>query len=286
MGILKLRSKDLINSKTEIHYAYHKSLKGITIAHTHDFYEIFLITKGKAFHLINGVKEVLGEGMLVFIRPDDIHHYEKMDGEICELINLAFRASTLSRLLNYFGEGFNSERIMLPKLPPVIKLSKIEKESLIAKFESLNALSRKKEEQIKTEFRILIAEIFAKYFLEIKKEIGNEIPQWLLKLRGEMERKDNFVLGIERMYELSERSPEHLSRTFKKYFKETPTDFLTHLRLNYAANLLANSDETIAGISMEAGYDNLSHFYHLFKKYFDLSPKEFRLKNQKFIIPF
>ena len=101
-----------------------------------------------------------------------------------------------------------------------------------------------------------------------------------------MEKKENFSAGISRMYELSERSPEHLGRSLKKYFKETPTELINKLRLNYAANLLVNSDKDITEIAMDAGFENLSHFYHLFKKNFSIAPKEFRLKHQKSLIPF
>ena len=81
-------------------------------------------------------------------------------------------------------------------------------------------------------------------------------------------------------------TPEHLSRVFRKYLNETPTDYINELRLNYAANLLSNSDENIPFISMEAGFENLSHFYHLFKKKFNTSPAEFRKKTQKITIPY
>jgi AraC family transcriptional regulator, dual regulator of chb operon len=280
-----LKAADIIDSDTGIHYAYHRSLKTITSTHRHDFYELFLITKGKAVHNINGISEVVDEGMLVFIRPDDIHSYEKYNNESFELINLAFTAYTLKALLDYYGEGYNSERLLMAELPPKIILRDIEKELLITRFNQLNTLSRKNKKRLKTEFRMLIAEIFIRYFDTGLKANDSSIPGWLLFLREEMEKKENFTEGISRMYKISGRSPEHLSRIFRKYFNETPTEFITHLRLNYAANMLANSDDEITSVSMDAGFENLSHFYHLFKKQFNTSPREFRLKHQKLIIP-
>jgi AraC family cel operon transcriptional repressor len=188
--------------------------------------------------------------------------------------------------MDYFGEGFNAERLLNPEYPPTLKLTETDKNILIVRFESLNTIPREKKSRIKSEFRILIAEIFSRYFREVEQERNEDIPSWLLKLKDEMRKKENFTAGINRMYELSDRSPEHLSRTFKKYFNETPTDFLIHLRLNYAANLLANSDKTISEISLDAGFENLSHFYHLFKREFKVAPKDFRMKNQKIIIPY
>lgn len=281
-----LKSADIIDKETEIHYAYHRSLKTITSLHTHDFYEFFLITRGKAVHNVNGISVIIGEGTLIFIRPADIHSYEKYNNENFELINLAFTKSTFDSLLGYYGKGYNAVRLIDGEYPPELKLSLMEKKMLTARFNKLNTLARKKKERIKTEFRILIAEIFSRYFDEIKKESGSGIPQWLVKLREDMEQRENFTAGIDRMYEISGRSAGHLSRAFRKYFNETPTDFINHLRLNYSANLLTNSDDEITEISMDSGFENLSHFYHLFKKQFNMSPKEFRNKHQKLIIPF
>ena len=286
MKAVKLNSKDLIDPESEIHYAYHKSLATITTPHTHDFFEIFLITKGEAIHRINDKQEIIEEGDLVFIRPNDRHNYEKSDDKSCELINLAFPEFTMLKLFEYFGEGFHSDKLLMAEFPPKIRLSKVEKDILVNRFEKLNTLRRTNKKKIKTELRILLADIFSRYFTTGEESSNEIIPSWLVKLKSEMERKENFVLGINKMYDLCERTPEHLSRSFKKYFGESPTDYITNLRLNYAANLLSNSDEDITNISMDCGFENLSHFYHLFKKKFDSSPKEFRLKHQKSIIPY
>jgi AraC family cel operon transcriptional repressor len=286
MKTVRLKTKDLIDMESEIHYAYHKSLATITTPHNHDFFEIFLITKGEALHRINGKQEIIQECDLVFIRPDDIHNYQKSGDKNCELINLAFPSSTILQLFEYFGEGFQPDQLLKTEYPPKIKLSKIEKDILLSRFEKLNTLKRTNKNKIKTELRILLADIFSRYFTYGEDFLNEIVPKWLVKLKYEMEKKENFIPGINKMHELCERTPEHLSRSFKKYYNESPTDYITNLRLNYAANLLSNSDEDITNIAMDCGFENLSHFYHLFRKKFDTSPKEFRSRHQKPIIPF
>jgi AraC family transcriptional regulator, dual regulator of chb operon len=280
-----LKAEEIIDPELDVHYAYHRSLKTITSTHMHDFYEFFLIVKGKAVHNINGKTEIIDEGTLVFIRPDDIHSYERYNNENFELINLAFTFSTLKPLLEYYRDGFDVGKILNTEFPPMIILPGMEKDLLTVRFNQLNTLSRKNKRRLKTEFRMLISELFTRYFAEGISETSSSIPLWIISIREEMSRKENFTVGIKKLYELSGRSPEHLSRIFKKYFNETPTEFITHLRLNYAANMLANSDEDITSVSMDSGFDNLSHFYHLFKKQFNASPREFRLKYQRLIIP-
>lgn len=282
---IKLYSEDLIDPETEIHYAFHKSLKSITTIHSHNFYEIFLIVKGEVLHLINDRMQKISEGTLAFIRPTDIHSYQRSEKKECQIINLAFRQTTMKELFAFLSNGFPSDYLLNSKMPAQINLSSAEKELLVIKLEHLNTMSREDKTKIKTTMRILLFEIFTKYFSSKFDNERNQIPEWLNSLLSEMQKKENFVGGIKRFYKLTNKTPEHLSRVLKKYFNTSPTDYINELKLNYAANLLSNSDESISFISLDAGFENLSHFYHLFKKKFKTSPADFRRQNQKTIIP-
>lgn len=285
MNPLKIYTADLIDPESEIHYAVHKSIRSITIAHHHEFFEVFLITKGEVVHIINGKREVLSEGSLLFIRPDDVHCYEKSSRGECELINVAFAHKTALELFKYLGDGFRAERLLQAKLPPRATLPRAELHLVKTQLEDLNTLPRSDKAAVRTRLRVLLVELFSKYFPVSKQLEKKSIPDWLDWLVNEMHKKENFAGGLARMQALSRRTPEHLSRIFKKHLGVTPTQFVNELRLNYAANLLTSTDETITGIALEAGFENLSHFYHLFKTQFKRSPKQFRADNKKSVIP-
>jgi AraC family cel operon transcriptional repressor len=280
-----LTAEELIDPETEIHYAFHRSLKNITSPHSHDFYELFIVTKGSLIHRINGKKEVLNEGSLVFIRPEDEHYYEKDGEKQCELINLAFPQKAIDELFSYLGEGFDSGKLIRAIDPPFVLLSHTEKSIVSEKLENLNILPRKNKSEIKTRLRILLLELFTKYFQTNDSARAVQMPGWLDYLMEEMKKKENFSSGLPALQKLSNKSQEHLCRVFKKYLKLTPTEYINELRLNYAANLLTNSDVQIIEISGESGFENLSHFYHLFKKKFNMSPREFRMVHHRNMIP-
>ena len=63
--------------------------------HFHNYYEIFLMKKGDALHLINGEEYKLTEGELLFIRDFDVHDYRALNGGEFEFINLAFQRKHL-----------------------------------------------------------------------------------------------------------------------------------------------------------------------------------------------
>lgn len=43
--------------------------------HTHNHYELFIISEGTAYHLINDSVQTVKKGDLFFIRPNDMHSY-------------------------------------------------------------------------------------------------------------------------------------------------------------------------------------------------------------------
>lgn len=68
----------------------------------------------------------------------------------------------------------------------------------------------------------------------------------------------------------------HLYRTFKAEFGVSPNTYLTNKRLEFASNLLRNSDLPTERISELSGFPAYSAFYRLFKLHFNCSPNEYR----------
>ncbi|WP_420548381.1 helix-turn-helix domain-containing protein [Curvivirga sp.] len=86
-------------------------------------------------------------------------------------------------------------------------------------------------------------------------------------------------LNVRELAQLSGRPITSFNRDFKRQFNTTPQKWLMSARLNKAYDLLEKSSLSISEISMEVGYDNISHFISIFKKKFGTSPKQIRLQN-------
>ena len=72
-------------------------------------------------------------------------------------------------------------------------------------------------------------------------------------------------------------SPFHFVRIFLAYTGETPFDFLRRVRLITAVGMLQKDPAgSITEIALRVGYETPSAFNKVFKKRFDLSPREFR----------
>jgi len=283
--MIVLHGEEILDLEAEVHYAYHRSLTTITGLHVHDFFEIFLITKGSVYHLVNGKRIHLVEGSLVLVRPDDIHCYEN-DGSVeCELLNLAFPKTTLEALFVFLGEGFDGERLLFGETSPSSIIEKHEIENVKARFQVLTVIPNHSKKMIRSEVRALLADLFIRFFSGQEKGLAYNMPEWLKDVVHEMKNKENFTVGLSRLYELAPKSPEHVTRMVRKHLGMTPTEWINELKLHYAANLLLHTDETILSICLESGFENLSHFYHRFRKYFQISPAKYRKINRKIVIP-
>ena len=73
-------------------------------------------------------------------------------------------------------------------------------------------------------------------------------------------------------------SKSYLPKRFKAQIGFTPTEFLSHMRIREAKEMLRKTDEPISTIACRVGISNVSYFIKLFKKYEQFTPLAFRNK--------
>lgn len=67
---------------------------------------------------------------------------------------------------------------------------------------------------------------------------------------------------------------------FQRYLGISPVTYLINYRLQEAAKLLASTEKKITVISKDTGFDSVDYFCKAFKKYYKLTPTEYRKKAQ------
>lgn len=71
-------------------------------------------------------------------------------------------------------------------------------------------------------------------------------------------------------------SEKYLFTLFKKKTGYSPTSYLHHIRMEKAAQLLRETDDTVQNISVQVGFANFGTFYKAFKREFGVAPGKFR----------
>lgn len=246
------------------------------VYHTHDYYEIFLTVSGKIKHYVNNQMQILEPGCLVFVRPEDKHFYVYQNTKNYSFINLALDGEIIDGLFSYIKKAFDGEGLLKAHLPPVVRLTDYEMRNLMKNINKLNTLPPDEIVIKRICIREFVLETFVKYFFGSVQENNVEIPLWLEYTCEKMKKPENFTAGIKRMVQISGKTQEHLSRCVKKYYDVTLSCYINGLRLNYAVNLLLNSNLKVTDICYESGFGNMSCFYTQFKEHYGISPEKFR----------
>jgi AraC family transcriptional regulator, melibiose operon regulatory protein len=89
-------------------------------------------------------------------------------------------------------------------------------------------------------------------------------------------------ISVEEMAKRCSMSYSYFSRFFKKIMRKTFKEYLNYIRITEAEKLLLNSDLNITEVALNTGFTNTSYFIKQFKRYKNISPKQFKkitLKN-------
>ena len=101
-------------------------------------------------------------------------------------------------------------------------------------------------------------------------------PRWLQQAREVIHEQFLESLSLSSVAELVGVHAAHLAKMFRKHYGCTLGDYVRRLRLDYASQLLARSERTLTTIALAAGFYDQSHFTHLFKLRFGITPGDFR----------
>jgi AraC-like DNA-binding protein len=98
----------------------------------------------------------------------------------------------------------------------------------------------------------------------------------LLRAKDLVDARYREPLDVPALARAAHVSPAHFSREFKRAFGETPHQYLLTRRLERAAELLRNTDRSIAEICSDVGLRSLGSFTTSFGRAYGLSPAAYR----------
>jgi AraC family cel operon transcriptional repressor len=104
------------------------------------------------------------------------------------------------------------------------------------------------------------------------------MPAWLIHAARAIETWPNSFGGVPEFVRLAGRSHEHVSRDCRRLMQTTPRELVSQARLKWASMQLETSQKEIIDIAQECGFENLGHFYKLFKAEYQNTPRQYRMK--------
>ncbi|WP_350275997.1 AraC family transcriptional regulator [Kribbella sp. HUAS MG21] len=243
-----------------------------TELHTHaDFHEFMGVVSGSGEHLLTSGVEQLRAGDVVLVRPSDRHAVRGSAPDGLEFVNVAFPSSIWQGFLDLTRTATWSSRGPVSFHQP----------AAVPVFE--RALDRFQDDPTTYDLLRFWIDVLD---LLVPGDAGRPgVPDWLAKACTAMRAEDNLRGGVPRLLELAGVSAAHLSRSMRAAYGVTPTTFVTDLRLEHAASLLAATNTTIADVAARCGFSSQSYFTRCFTAAHALTPREFRHRSQRAFVP-
>ena len=115
---------------------------------------------------------------------------------------------------------------------------------------------------------------------ELEKEISHtseDTPYNMIKAREYIDANiDDPQLRVSYLAELNGTSEVYFRREFKKYFSETPIEYIKRKRIELACNLISTELYSVTDVAIRSGFDSISYFSSEFKRMTGISPKKYR----------
>ena len=121
---------------------------------------------------------------------------------------------------------------------------------------------------------VLVSASFAPRILGFREPIFD--GGWLAAVRGMLH--DEFMLPLQ-MRQIARRvgiHPVHVSRAFAHRYGVTMTQYLRHLRLARASELLATTEQLLSPVALGTGFADHAHFTRAYVEGVGIPPSEFR----------
>jgi AraC-like DNA-binding protein len=242
--------------------------------HDHDFAEVMWVREGHGIHRINGRRQELHAGQMVFVRAYDRHGLESFPGEHFRLENVAMPLPAMRRFTSRYSL---SDGCRLPwhregRVPATIMLGLEQSNKLGAEIEWLRTAAR-------DEFSLDC------FLLNLGRILGSghpgapSLPDWLDNALRRFEAEAAMGDGADRLFRMAGRCPEHVARTMKKHLGITPTNWINNRRITQAARLAESTMQPITEIAAASGFENLGYFHRLFRARFGTTPLRYRSNN-------
>ena len=264
--------KDTVNVSVKFRSTSHAT------KHSHDFYELILVSKNELAHCLNGTETTMNKYDLCLITPGDLHYsWAKDEKNAPCYYTISMRAEYFKMLTTAIGKDF-TESIINSRYTSV-KAQVFEQCRLqLDQALLIHNLEMSKKQSI---YQLVATKLLCEFSLIT--QLNGSGRSLVEKAYSLMSEKDNIALGVKDIAAKLGYSQEHLIRTFKKSGELPPNTVFTIIKLDYAKELLVSTDYPISQICELIGYNGLHYFYQIFKKYCGCSPNTYRKNNS---IPF
>ncbi len=256
--------------------AYNNQVKEPNIEQIAFYYTIYYLSNGAAEILLDNKKQLIDNKGLIFISPNKSYTITKFYGQ---RLVIKIKPELINELANSLGMDYKVGEIFF--LKHVVKES-LDLENLCEKIVQEASLKQIGYQLMLTSLIKQITIILLRNHLGIRQNPHLELSRFGLvdrRLRRAIEyihANYHQEIVLSEIADAAFLSEYHFAHLFKKITGLTPNNYLIAVRLEQAKKLLAETDESIANVSLAVGYTSQSHFTKVFRNFTGLTPAKYR----------
>jgi AraC-like DNA-binding protein/mannose-6-phosphate isomerase-like protein (cupin superfamily) len=263
------------------------------IKHRHEFVQIIYVLKGKLKHVLNDNVFDVYKGDIFVIPPFVPHYFIDEYEKGFEIIEFEFVPEFIHEKFssNVRDNSFMDFAYLEPflvaeqELKPRLNITG----SLQLEVEKILEEVIKEYENRESDFELLVKAQLLKLLVlvgrEFKKNIeGSESQGIFDRHRDALYNAINFVnehlaedISLDDVAKVAMLSSSYFRYLFKQMTEKTFVEYLNHLRINKAVELLKNEPAMkVIEVCYKVGYNNVNHFNRIFRQVTGLSPSAYR----------
>lgn len=274
-------TKQIPNYPIECFYNEVTPDMGSSLLHWHFFCELICIHAGKIKVNVGEKTITLNAGDIIYIHPQQVHEAINYYDGITAMTLLKFDTSLLLSESN-----FEAEQSYLRPFLSQSGYKCLTFQNITHKIEPLlkNLVAEETSRTFGYEFRMrnLICSLISSLAdtlspFPVQQAIMSEQERLqftqLSQYISDHFNEDNLT---EVALKICHLSYSNFAIKFKRLFGKTFTEYINHVRIAYAQQLLINSNDSIAEIAEKCGYHDACYFSRIFSKLTGISPLVFR----------
>lgn len=260
------------NKKLEkVSFSHNYRPYNIVRPHWHDFFEIELVI-GKGSTVIDGVTYTFEKGAIFFLSPAAIHSIEfENSGFECYNFNFDITFFDSENLISLLAE---SDYSFMPLYEKDIEYYTRILSDCQSEFEKTNPLSLLYSQKV---LEFFVVDVIKNGFTvqsgySAYNNSNSSIQKAVLYIKKNFKKNISAADVAEAVW-LSEK---YFSRLFHQKMGCTLSNYITNMRLKNACYLLTHVGDNIESIAHDSGFNDSKYFMKTFKKYYGITPSEYR----------
>ncbi len=252
--------------------------------HWHPEIELVYLEKGGFTVTVNGECFEASEGDIILVNGGELHSMSSRGAEVCfrsvvfypEILDFANKNPFQRCVLEPLKKGklcmprrISSEHTCYPKL----------------KKQFLRVVSAKKDdfpyaEQIIALYEFLL--VLYKEGLLLSSESERAERDGIEVIKQAIAYIDEHIsekITLKELADCVNMSEKYFCSFFSKKTGSTPIEYVNHLRIEKACEMLKTHKMSVTDAALETGYESLSYFIRRFKKQMGVSPSQFKKQN-------